>query len=215
MCLRGPSLPLPYLFICCIYLFITAGECQPSLHPAPWALSPPPGCPSWLLLHPVCSNSTFLLLPLRGQRRLFSGWEWAGSPCPPSCLQAWGSQAGWQSCGGPLRCSIPAGWELCSPHSCTTGAWLLLHQQSQGRTLPLRSQPLCQSTPMMSVNRTLVIVEAAPRAPPEQGRGVPGEPFASAAGGLSPAVRFVLYRGRFLYRIMFCNVYEDTSSKRN
>lgn len=83
---------------------------------------------------------------------------------------------------------------LCSPHpaSCTTGAWLLPHQQSQGLALPHRSQPSCQSTLLTSVNRTLVIVEAVQRAPGEQGGGSPGSP--------SPPPRVALAR---LYAL-FC-----------
>lgn len=56
-------------------------------------------------------------------------------------------------------------------------------------------------------------------APPGGAMGQHSPPHApaspSASGGLSPAVRFVLYRGRFLYQILFYNLSEDTAIKRN
>lgn len=162
-CLRGPRLPLPYLFIRCIYLFIMAGECHPSLHPAP------SGCLALLLAAlPGFSFTQFAAIAPSSSSRYGARGGFSqvgsgqGSPCPhPACMPGGAGQAGgatgdWQqpqACGCLLNSSITASWGSAPlPASCTTGVWLLPHQQSQGQTLPHRFQPSCQSTPMMSVN---------------------------------------------------------------
>lgn len=101
----APGWPCPTWALCCsspcpiylyaVYIYLLWQEsmgpaARQYLHPharprstkLPWQSRPGTGPAPAFLLCPVCSNSTFLPLPLQGQRRIFSGWDQASSPCP-------------------------------------------------------------------------------------------------------------------------------------